>query len=68
MMLEHICRPMGSVKGLILRRRKVRQSTNERQLIRMKVVLFAGGHGARLSEDTDLSRKPMIEIGWHVTM
>lgn len=29
----------------------------------MKVVLLAGGLGTRLSEETDLKPKPMIEIG-----
>jgi len=37
----------------------------------MKVVLLAGGLGTRLSEETDLKPKPMIEIGgkpliWHI--
>ena len=37
----------------------------------MKVVILAGGFGTRLSEETDLKPKPMIEIGgrpilWHV--
>ena len=37
----------------------------------MKVVILAGGFGARLSEMTDLRPKPMIEIGekpilWHI--
>ena len=31
----------------------------------MKVVLLAGGHGTRLSEETDLRPKPMVEIGGH---
>ena len=29
----------------------------------MKVVILAGGFGTRLSEETDLKPKPMIEIG-----
>jgi glucose-1-phosphate cytidylyltransferase len=29
----------------------------------MKVVLLAGGYGTRLSEETDLRPKPMVEIG-----
>ena len=29
----------------------------------MKAVILAGGHGTRLSEETDLKPKPMIEIG-----
>lgn len=37
----------------------------------MKVVLFAGGLGTRLSEETDARPKPMVEIGgkpilWHI--
>ncbi len=31
----------------------------------MKVVIFAGGKGSRLSEETDLKPKPMVEIGGH---
>jgi glucose-1-phosphate cytidylyltransferase len=37
----------------------------------VKVVLLAGGFGTRLSEETDLRPKPMVEIGgrpilWHI--
>jgi len=37
----------------------------------MKVVILAGGFGTRLSEETDIKPKPMIEIGekpvlWHI--
>ncbi|MEO7312936.1 MAG: glucose-1-phosphate cytidylyltransferase [Chitinophagaceae bacterium] len=37
----------------------------------MKVVLFAGGLGTRLSEETEIRPKPMVEIGgkpmlWHI--
>jgi len=37
----------------------------------MKVLLLAGGFGTRLSEETDIRPKPMIEIGgkpilWHI--
>lgn len=37
----------------------------------MKVVILAGGFGSRLSEETDIKPKPMIEIGgkpilWHI--
>ena len=37
----------------------------------MKVVLFAGGLGTRISEESHLRPKPMIEIGgkpmlWHI--
>lgn len=37
----------------------------------MKVVILAGGMGSRLSEETDIKPKPMIEIGgrpilWHI--
>lgn len=37
----------------------------------MKVVLLAGGFGSRISEETDLKPKPMVEVGgkpilWHI--
>jgi len=37
----------------------------------MKTVLLAGGYGTRISEETDIKPKPMIEIGgkpilWHI--
>ena len=37
----------------------------------MKVLILAGGHGTRISEETDLRPKPMVEIGgkpiiWHI--
>jgi glucose-1-phosphate cytidylyltransferase len=37
----------------------------------MKVVILAGGYGTRLSEETDLTPKPMVKIGnmpilWHI--
>ncbi len=37
----------------------------------MKVVIFAGGLGTRISEETDIKPKPMVEIGgkpllWHI--
>jgi len=39
----------------------------------MKVVILAGGFGTRLSEETTLKPKPMVEIGgkpilWHIMM
>src|SRR5690349_22051889 len=37
----------------------------------MKVVIFAGGLGTRIAEETDARPKPMVEIGgrpilWHI--
>ena len=37
----------------------------------MKAVILAGGYGTRISEETELRPKPMIEIGgmpilWHI--
>ena len=37
----------------------------------MKVVILAGGKGSRISEESQLRPKPMIEIGdrpilWHI--
>jgi glucose-1-phosphate cytidylyltransferase len=37
----------------------------------MKVVILAGGVGTRLSEETGIKPKPMVEIGdhpilWHI--
>ena len=37
----------------------------------MKAVILAGGLGSRLSEETSLKPKPMVEIGehpilWHI--
>lgn len=37
----------------------------------MKVIILAGGYGTRLSEETDIKPKPMVEIGgkpilWHI--
>ena len=39
----------------------------------MKVAILAGGVGSRLSEETRLKPKPMVEIGtkpilWHIMM
>jgi len=39
--------------------------------MKMKVVILAGGFGTRLSEETDLRPKPMLEMGgkpilWHI--
>ena len=40
-------------------------------LKKMKLVILAGGYGTRISEETDIRPKPMIEIGgypiiWHI--
>ena len=37
----------------------------------MKAIILAGGKGSRISEETKLKPKPMIEIGgkpilWHI--
>ena len=37
----------------------------------MKILLLAGGYGTRLSEETDIRPKPMVDIGgkpilWHI--
>ena len=37
----------------------------------MKVLILAGGYGTRLSEETDVKPKPMVNIGempiiWHI--
>jgi glucose-1-phosphate cytidylyltransferase len=37
----------------------------------MKAVILAGGRGSRISEETSIKPKPMIEIGekpilWHI--
>jgi glucose-1-phosphate cytidylyltransferase len=44
---------------------------NEKRRENMKVVILAGGFGTRISEETYLKPKPMIEIGdkpilWHI--
>src|SRR3954454_22640595 len=37
----------------------------------MKIVILAGGRGSRISEETDVKPKPMVEVGgrpilWHI--
>jgi len=37
----------------------------------MKVIILAGGYVTRLSEETDIKPKPMLEVGgkpilWHI--
>lgn len=46
-------------------------SVVDKKFFLMKVVIFAGGLGTRLSEETGLRPKPMIELGgkpiiWHI--
>ena len=59
------------------RPRRRRACRHQRLLFRMdvsmNVVLLAGGFGSRLSEETQLKPKPMVEIGgqpilWHIMM
>ena len=43
----------------------------EKEIVSMKAVILAGGFGTRLSEETHLKPKPMVEIGgkpilWHI--
>jgi glucose-1-phosphate cytidylyltransferase len=43
----------------------------ELEIVAMKAVILAGGQGSRLSEETDVLPKPMVEIGgkpilWHI--
>ena len=42
-----------------------------KEISKMKVVILAGGLGTRISEESHLRPKPMIEIGgqpilWHI--
>lgn len=51
------------LRGILLKFKDVKQS--------MKVVILAGGFGTRISEESHLKPKPMIEIGdkpilWHI--
>ena len=44
---------------------------DERAEVRMKVVILAGGKGTRISEESKIRPKPMVEIGgkpilWHI--
>lgn len=44
---------------------------DERAEVRMKVVILAGGKGTRISEESKIRPKPMVEIGgkpilWHM--
>lgn len=45
--------------------------SRKREEDNMKVVILAGGYGTRISEESHLKPKPMIEIGekpilWHI--
>ena len=49
----------------------IASSYSKREVRTMKVVILAGGLGTRLSEETHLKPKPMLEIGgkpilWHI--
>jgi len=50
---------------------RLRQPLSPFNELLMKVVILAGGHGTRISEESHLKPKPMIEIGgrpilWHI--
>jgi hypothetical protein len=65
--------PLPSSRRVHAARRAHRASRGRLQAEAMKVVLLAGGRGSRLSEETQLRPKPMVEIGghpilWHIMM
>ena len=44
---------------------------SENEVNKMKAVILAGGYGSRISEESYLKPKPMLEIGempilWHI--
>ncbi|SVE25599.1 uncharacterized protein METZ01_LOCUS478453, partial [marine metagenome] len=46
-------------------------NSDQFELTNMKCVILAGGYGTRISEESHLKPKPMIEIGgkpilWHI--
>src|SRR5919109_431098 len=57
--------------GARLRKRQQDRGFGLNEDKRMKVVILAGGYGTRISEESHLRPKPMIEIGgkpilWHI--
>ncbi len=64
----------GAFRYGIIRKKVLKhlgQSVTDRRDSTMKVIILAGGYGTRISEESHLRPKPMIEIGekpilWHI--
>lgn len=64
----------GAFRYGIIRKKVLKhlgQSVTDRRDNTMKVIILAGGYGTRISEESHLRPKPMIEIGekpilWHI--
>src|SRR5581483_3486790 len=61
------------VLGLVVKGMRfwVSVRANEKGIDFMKVVILAGGLGTRMTEETEIKPKPMVEIGgrpilWHI--